>query len=34
MNYERNNIKAMEGYTYGEQPTDVAVVKLNTNENP
>ena len=34
MSYERNNIRAMEGYTYGEQPSDKGVVKLNTNENP
>ena len=34
MTYERNNIRAMEGYSYGEQPTDRDVIKLNTNENP
>lgn len=34
MQYERDNIKAMQGYTYGEQPEQSAVVKLNTNENP
>ncbi len=34
MNYERHNIKAMDGYIYGEQPTDPTVVKLNSNENP
>ena len=34
MTYERNNIRAMEGYSYGEQPTDRGVIKLNTNENP
>jgi len=34
VNYVRANIAAMAGYTPGEQPTDPAVVKLNTNENP
>jgi histidinol-phosphate aminotransferase len=34
VNYVRKNIAAMAGYTPGEQPTDPAVVKLNTNENP
>ncbi|MCE9590481.1 MAG: histidinol-phosphate transaminase [Planctomycetes bacterium] len=34
MTYERDNIKAMAGYTPGEQPSSVDVVKLNTNENP
>ena len=34
MSYERDNIRRMEGYRYGEQPDDPAVVKLNTNENP
>ena len=34
MTYERDNIRAMEGYAYGEQPTNGEVVKLNTNENP
>ena len=34
MSYERDSITAMQGYTYGEQQTDGAVVKLNTNENP
>ncbi len=30
----RKHIELMHGYTPGEQPTDVAVIKLNTNENP
>ncbi len=30
----RKHITLMQGYTPGEQPADVAVVKLNTNENP
>ena len=34
MSYERDNIRRMEGYRYGEQPDDPDVVKLNTNENP
>jgi len=34
MPYERANIAAMHGYSPGEQPGDVDVVKLNTNENP
>ena len=32
--YFRANIDAMAGYTPGEQPRDVGVIKLNTNENP
>ncbi len=32
--FERKNIKAMEGYTPGEQPEAQSVIKLNTNENP
>ena len=31
---ERPNIRAMKGYTWGEQPEDPATIKLNTNENP
>jgi histidinol-phosphate aminotransferase len=34
MNFERNNIRAMTGYTSGEQPNDADTIKLNTNENP
>ena len=34
MSYERDNIRAMHGYVYGEQPDDPEVIKLNTNENP
>ncbi len=32
--YERPNILAMQGYTFGEQPEDDKTTKLNTNENP
>ncbi len=32
--FERKNIKAMVGYTSGEQPEAADVIKLNTNENP
>jgi len=34
VNYERDNIRQMTGYTSGEQPTDASTLKLNTNENP
>ncbi len=30
----RAGIRRMQGYTPGEQPTDPAVIKLNTNECP
>jgi len=30
----REQIEAMEGYTPGEQPQGVKLIKLNTNENP
>ncbi|MBI2805206.1 MAG: histidinol-phosphate transaminase [Planctomycetes bacterium] len=32
--YLRPNIRAMTGYTPGEQPQGAGVIKLNTNENP
>ena len=34
MSYERDAIRRMAGYTWGEQPFDAATIKLNTNENP
>jgi len=34
MSYERPNILRMTGYSSGEQPKQVDVIKLNTNENP
>ncbi len=34
MNFIRPAIRAMSGYTPGEQPRDGEFVKLNTNENP
>ena len=30
----RNSIRAMKGYTPGEQLNDTDIIKLNTNENP
>lgn len=32
--YERENIKQMTAYQWGEQPSTDSVLKLNTNENP
>lgn len=34
MTFERDNIAAMQGYSYGEQPNDNQTLKLNTNESP
>lgn len=34
MTFVRPHIQRMEGYTYGEQPSDRTIIKLNTNENP
>ena len=34
MTYQRDNIAAMQGYSWGEQPDDSETLKLNTNENP
>ena len=34
MTYERENIRRMRGYAWGEQPLDANICKLNTNENP
>lgn len=34
MTFERDNIAAMQGYSYGEQPSDTQTLKLNTNESP
>lgn len=34
MHHERDNIRRMHGYQWGEQPRDQSTIKLNTNENP
>lgn len=34
MTFERDNIRRLDGYRWGEQPDGAEVVKLNTNENP
>jgi len=34
MTYERDNIRRMSAYQWGEQPDTDEVLKLNTNENP
>ena len=34
LDFVRANIRRMQGYQYGEQPTDPLLIKLNTNENP
>ena len=34
MSFIADHIRSMDGYTYGEQPSDPSVIKLNTNENP
>jgi histidinol-phosphate aminotransferase len=34
LDFLRSNIRAMAGYTPGEQPRQGGIVKLNTNENP
>lgn len=33
MNFIRPNIRHMHGYSFGEQPADPTVIKLNTNEH-
>lgn len=32
--YFLDHVQVMQGYTPGEQPTNLGVIKLNTNENP
>jgi histidinol-phosphate aminotransferase len=32
--FQRDNVRRMTGYTWGEQPRDGRTIKLNTNENP
>ena len=34
MSFERDNIRQLKAYTWGEQPDSESVLKLNTNENP
>jgi histidinol-phosphate aminotransferase len=34
MSYERDNIRQMTAYQWGEQPETEDILKLNTNENP
>ena len=34
MSFVADHIRTMDGYTYGEQPSDPSIIKLNTNENP
>src|SRR5690606_1928869 len=34
LNFERDNVRQMQGYASGEQPDRADVIKLNTNENP
>ena len=34
MSYERDDIRQMSAYQWGEQPETESVLKLNTNENP
>lgn len=34
MSFLVEHIREMDGYSYGEQPSDLSVIKLNTNENP
>lgn len=34
MSYERDNIRQMSAYQWGEQPETEDILKLNTNENP